>query len=135
MKDFAEILKKLNDKQQEAIMLLLTGDNNKTVASKVGVDENTVYRWRNSEPFKSILLDLRLKCVEDIEIKLHSLGSKAINMLEYLLDNADNENNQLKAAVFVLDRILQYSQLELLERITSIEERLNEDEKFKRTNK
>lgn len=125
MNDFVENFKKLNDKQQTALSLLLTGDNNKKVASKVGVDENTIYRWRNDPLFKELLIGLRIQALQSIEIKLHSLGDKALNKLLFILDNAENENNQLKASTFILDKILQYQQLELIKRVDNIEERLN----------
>lgn len=127
MYNYVENLKKLNDKQQQAIVLLLIGDNNKTVSSKVGVDENTVYRWRNSEPFKSILVEMRLQAVESLELKLNSLGNKAIDKLLYILENAENENNQLKASTFILDKTLQYNQLEILKRLDAIEEQLKNE--------
>lgn len=128
MTDFVDDFKKLNDKQQEAIVLLLLGETNKTVALKVGVDENTVYRWRVSEPFRSLLVEMRLQAIENIEIKLHSLGNKALDKLSYLLENADNENNQLKASIFILDKTLQYGQLEIIKRLDAIEERLLSNE-------
>ena len=128
MTDFVDDFKILNDKQQEAIVLLLLGETNKTVALKVGVDENTVYRWRVSEPFRSLLVEMRLQAIENIEIKLHSLGNKALDKLSYLLENADNENNQLKASIFILDKTLQYGQLEIIKRLDAIEERLLSNE-------
>ena len=113
MNDFVDNLKKLSDKQQNALMLILLGENNKSVASKIGVDENTIYRWRNDINFKSVLLDMRIQVLENIEVQLHNLGNKAIKKLTHLLDNAENENNQLKASTFILDKILQYEQLQL----------------------
>lgn len=124
MYDFIDDFKKLNDKQQEAIVLLLTGENNKSIASKIEVDENTVYRWRNSEPFKTVLAELRLQAVENIEMRLNGLGTKALDKLSYLLDNAVNENNQLKASIFILEKTLQYAQLELIKRLDAIEEKI-----------
>lgn len=124
MTDFVENFKKLNDKQQQALSLLLLGENNKTVASKVGVDENTVYRWRNDPTFKNVLVDMRIQTLENMEIQLHNLGITALNKLAYLLNNAENENNQLKASTFILDKVLQYEQLQLYKRLDQIEERL-----------
>ena len=72
MTDFVENFKKLNDKQQTALSLLLIGDNNKVVASKVGVDENTIYRWRTDPIFKELLINLRIQALQSIEIKLHT---------------------------------------------------------------
>ena len=125
MTDFVENFKKLNDKQQQALSLLLIGENNKTVASKVGVDENTVYRWRNDPTFKNILVNMRIQTLENMEIQLHNLGLTALNKLAYLLNNAENENNQLKASIFILDKVLQYEQLQLYKRLDQIEGRLN----------
>lgn len=130
MNDFVDNFKKLTDKQQKAISLLLAGENNKTVASKIGVDENTIYRWRNSPNFNQILTDMKLQALQSIETKLQNLGNKALNQLLYILENAENENNQLKASIFVLDKILQYEQLEIIKRLDLIEERLNKDEKY-----
>lgn len=124
MNEIVDNFKKLNDKQQEAIILILLGESNKSVAVKVGVDENTVYRWRTSKEFKDILLTMRLQAIESIELKLHNLSRTAIDKLESILDNAKNENNQLKASIFVLDKVLQYSQLEFIKRLDAIEEKL-----------
>lgn len=124
MNDYVEKFEKLNDKQQDAIILLLIGENNKTVASQLGVDENTVYRWRNSEPFKSLLIDMRLQAIENIEMRLNHLGTKALDKLSHLLENAENENNQLRASTFILDKTLQYAQLEIMKRLDAIEEKL-----------
>lgn len=63
--------------------------------------------------------------MQSIEIKFHTLGDKSLNNLLSILDNSENENNQLKTSTFILDRILQYQQLELLKRINNIEERLD----------
>lgn len=111
MNDFVDNLKKLTYKQQNALVLILLGENNKSVASKIGVDENTIYRWRNDINFKSVLLDMRIQVLENMEVQLHNLGNKAIKKLTHLLDNAENENNQLKASTFILDKIMQYEQL------------------------
>ncbi len=125
MYDFVENYKKLNDNQQKAIIYLLLGDSNKDVASKIGVDENTIYRWRNNNNFNDVLLDVRLQTLESIEMQLHTLGNKAIDKLSFLLNNADNQNIQLKASTFILDKILQYEQIQLYKRLNLIEERLN----------
>lgn len=106
-------------------MLILLGENNKSVAAKIGVDENTIYRWRNDINFKSVLLEMRIQVLENIEVQLHNLGNKVVKKLTYLLDNAENENNQLKASTFILDKIMQYEQLQLYKRLDTIEERLN----------
>lgn len=124
MTDFVDDFKKLSDNQQKAIPLILTGETNKSVAKKLGVDENTVYRWRNSEPFKNLLISMRMQIIEDIDLKLNNLGNMALNKLEYLLENACNENNQLKASIFILENIAKASQLEIIKRIDEIEERL-----------
>lgn len=124
MYDFVDKFKKLSDKQQMALSLILIGENNKNVASKVGVDENTIYRWRNSEPFKSILIELRLQEIESLEFKISNLGAKALNKLAYLLENADSQNNQLKASTFIVDKILQLNELEIIKRLDDIEEKL-----------
>ena len=81
MTDFVEKFKKLNDKQQTALSLLLIGDNNKVVASKVGVDENTIYRWRTDPIFKELLIDLRIQALQSIEIKLHTLHNNHLHIL------------------------------------------------------
>ena len=124
MYENVEKFKSLNDKQQEAIILLLLGENNVSVASKVGVDENTVYRWRNSEPFKTVLVDMRLQAIESIELKLQGLGNKALDKLLLLLESANNENTQSKIAMFILEKTLQYKNLEVLKRLDAIEGKL-----------
>ncbi len=54
-----------------------------------------------SEPFKSLLVEMRLQAIENIEMRLNSLGARALEKLSYLLDNAENETTQLRALTFI----------------------------------
>lgn len=57
-------------------------------------------------------------------MKLHNLGNKTLNKLAFILENTDKENNQLKASLFILDKITQYNQIELLKRLEAVEGKL-----------
>lgn len=116
-----EDLEKITLKQNEAIKLILQGLNNEEIARKLKVNNNTVYRWRNQESFKSILSQKQEELMEEVFQKIKKLSLQSLKVLEELLVNADNENNKLKSAMFIIDKLFVIKDEKVLEKLDYIE--------------
>ena len=114
-------LENLSDKQKQALNLLLSGSSNEDVAKRLKVNINTIYRWKRQDPFKSVLRDKQDALIEDIINELQPLGIQAVETLKDLIFNASNENNKLKASMYIIDKLIQSRDAELLNKIEEIE--------------
>lgn len=121
MNENVEENKNLNDKQKQALSLLLLGKTNEDVAKELKINGNTIYRWRKQESFKTALKNKQEAVIEELISKIQPLGNKAIDVLESLLNNASNENNKLKASIFIIEKLLQLKDDYLLQKIEEIE--------------
>lgn len=106
----AEKQKKLNPKQKKALELLTCGLGLtfKDIAEQVGVDEKTLWRWRNSPDFAHFqaelarLNEIRWQAAEDAAregaISLCREGNQ--KMIEFVLKNIGyNPTNKVEADV------------------------------------
>ena len=125
MYESVEEIEKLNEKQENTINMLVLGKSVEEVAKELNLNINTIYRWKKSQKFKQALKDKQDTIFDEITSKLGVISIDALNVLYDLMNNATNENNKLKASMFILDKILQYQQLEFIKRLDIIEERLN----------
>lgn len=125
MYENVEEIEKLNEKQEQAINMLLYGKTAEEIAKDLNINTNTLYRWKKNKFFKQVLREKQDAVFDDITYKICSIGEEALNTLYDLMRNASNENNKIKASIFILDKISQYEHLELLKRLDFIEERLN----------
>lgn len=125
MYENVEEIEKLNEKQENTINMLVLGKSVEEVAKELNLNINTIYRWKKSQKFKQALKDKQDTIFDEITSKLGVISIDALNVLYDLMNNATNENNKLKASMFILDKILQYQQLEFIKRLDIIEERLN----------
>jgi hypothetical protein len=104
----AEKQKKLNPKQKRALELLTCGlgMTYKEIANEVGVDEKTLWRWRNEPDFAHFqaeltrLNDIRWQAAEDAAregaITLCREGNQ--KMIEFVLKNIGyNPTNKVEA--------------------------------------
>ena len=96
----------LNNKQLQAISMLMDNVQKSEIASKLGVSRTTLYKWIDNEEFK-LELDRRRQ-----EISKHALSDlkgdtkqilEAVKELGY---NAESEAVRLSALNSLLDRIL-----------------------------
>jgi hypothetical protein len=95
----------MNTKQDQVITLLLSGKNQKEAAAEVGVREETISRWVNSDArFVSEFRARRLELWESSAQRLHFLTNKAIGVVEELLESP-NEAIRLRAAGLVLKAV------------------------------
>lgn len=116
---------KLSIKQQEAIKLIILGYSVEEIAKKLKVNHNTIYRWRKQDVYKNALSSKQDDIANNVYNKIKSLSIKSLKVLEQLLENADNENNKLKASMFILDKMIQLNDENLIEKLNNIESLLS----------
>ena len=92
----------LKDQQLLAIPLIVAGKSDAQVAEAIGVARETVNRWRNhDEDFQNELSQSRRAHINARISALSSVNTKAIEVLEELLDS-DDEQTRLRAAMHLL---------------------------------
>ena len=95
----------LKDQQMLAIPHILAGKSDAQVAEAVGVARETVNRWRNhDEDFQDELSQSRVAQVNARVIALSSVNTKAIEVMEELLDS-DDEQIRMRAAMHLLKTV------------------------------
>ena len=95
--------------QKAVACLLAYGVTKVEVAKRLGITDDTLYRWGSKPGFNEYvnkLADLHsistMQVHADAEQKFNSLVSRASDRLEYLMENAKSENVQEKAAIDIL---------------------------------
>lgn len=121
MHENVEEIEKLNEKQENTINMLVLGKSVEEVAKELNLNINTIYRWKKSRKFKQVLRDKQDIIFDEIISKLGAIGVDAINILYDLMQNATNENNKLKASMFVIDKLLQLKDYDTIKKIEEIE--------------
>ena len=95
----------LKDQQMLAIPHILAGKSDAQVAEAVGVARETVNRWRNHDNnFQDELSQSRVAQVNARVIALSSVNTKAIEVMEELLDS-DDEQIRMRAAMHLLKTV------------------------------
>lgn len=93
----------LSPQQEQVIITLLSGSTQKEAAAAVGVAEETVSRWCNSDPEFIATLNLRRRELwESAADRLRSLTTLAIDSLTDILENSTDDSVKLRAALGVL---------------------------------
>lgn len=91
----------LTDRQEAALDLVLAGVPGKTIAKRLECSEFTVSRWRNSTAFQAALRQRRRDLRARVLMKLETLVSKALDVLDEELD-ADDSHVRLRSAEAVI---------------------------------
>ena len=95
----------LKDQQMLAIPHILAGKSDAQVAEAVGVSRETVNRWRNhDQDFKNELSQSRVAHINARISALSSVNTKAIEVMEELLDS-DDEQIRMRAAMHLLKTV------------------------------
>ncbi len=77
-------------KQHNAIELLLIGKTDLEVAQLIGVDSETILRWRNQEPdFINAMNALRAAVWSDSVSRLSNLLAKSLDVVEAAITRGD----------------------------------------------
>lgn len=101
--------------------MLISGKTIEEISKKLNININTIYRWKRQTNFKQSLKSKQDSVFEDISLKLGSIGTEAIEIIYNLMKNAINENTKLKASTFVVDKLLQLSNDDIVKKIEEIE--------------
>jgi len=121
MNENVEEIEKLNEKQEQAINMLLYGKTTEEIAKDLKINTNTIYRWKKNKLFRQVLREKQDAVFDDITYKIGSIGEEALNTLYNLMINASNENNKIKASMFIIDKILQIKDNDTIRKIEEIE--------------
>jgi HEAT repeat protein len=91
----------LSERQQNAVELLLHGMGDNEVATQVGVDRTTIFRWRKSIAFQRELDRQRRRLWEQSAGEIQSMVQPALSILRKQLASAD-EKVAIRAAAVLL---------------------------------
>ena len=101
-------LHSLSPLHEEAALLLAQGHKQKDVATHLQVTEMTITRWKQSPLFESKLTEftrqIQAESLSYAQEKMTHMQVKAVDRLDYLIDQAESESVQLGAVREVLDR-------------------------------
>ena len=82
----------LNDKQLQAIDLILIGNTDDWVAKYVGVNRSTVNQWKNHNPYFKAELNRRRKEVWGSALdRIRHLAFKALDTAEVAIEQGDKK--------------------------------------------
>ena len=71
--------------------------------------------------FKQASRDKQDIIFDDLTYKIGSIGVEALNTLYDLMKNATNENNKIKASMFIIDKLFQIKENDTIRKIEEIE--------------
>mgnify|MGYP001561185347 CR=1 FL=1 len=98
--------KELNETQQEALGLLLSGNGYEQVALALGVEESLVLGWVSFDKgFQDALLAAQGRSRKLVQLAVEQGAAKAANFLSNVLDGDAKYDIKLKAATVLLDRL------------------------------
>lgn len=90
--------------QEQACIMLASGESITTVADKLSVNRGTLYKWQDDESFECFFNQQRQDYKNDVRNGLLGLHRRAINAVSELLDTG-NDNTRLKLAMWILDKV------------------------------
>lgn len=98
-------LAELDNRHLKAIELLAEGESIDRVASEIGIDRRTLYRWRTSPVFMGALAEAQKHGLDAAKTRMAQLRERAVDAVEQTLTDPDAPYPvKLKAAEMVLDR-------------------------------
>ncbi|BAQ63228.1 hypothetical protein GM3708_3634 (plasmid) [Geminocystis sp. NIES-3708] len=98
---------RLSPLQQKAIQLLISGHNINHIATECNIERSTIYRWLQLDIFTNTLKLWQKKLLIEADIKIKSIVDKALDKLEFILDNPSkfDSRDYLKAIEISLNFI------------------------------
>lgn len=94
----------LTPQQEQAAILLASGNNITAVARQLNLNRSTLYEWQENTAFQCFYNQQCQDHQQAVKNALFGLHSTAIDTLTDLLSNG-NENTRLKAAMWLLERV------------------------------
>lgn len=118
---------RITPKQRKVIRGLISGMSALQVANRIGIHENTIYRWCKEPAFQEALREAERESMKNLTISLMILADKATDTLQSVMENEKAlDSSKVRAADIVLGRLLQTRELlELEERIAKLEDSIN----------
>ena len=124
----SEALAKLTPAKNRMILLYLTGQyRTKTLASVVGVSENTIRSWLLQPEIQMVIQELQKREFAIIDSSLKALRNKAVNTMEDLMQSP-MDAVRFQASKDILDRTghKAINEIKVDKTVTTIEQQLRE---------
>ena len=90
--------------QEQAAILLASGDTITTVAEKIGVNRSTLYKWQMKVTFQCFFNRQCKDYKDNLRNGLFGLAGEALNAIRGCL-HSENETTRLKAAMWLADKV------------------------------
>ena len=90
--------------QEQAAILLASGDSFTAVAEKVSVNRSTLYKWQMQITFQCFFNQQCKEYKDNLKNGLFGLADEALSAIRDCL-HSDNEATRLKAAMWVTDKV------------------------------
>ena len=94
----------LTPQQEQACLLLASGESYTTTAERLGINRGTLYKWLGIVEFKRYLDRQCALYQDEVKMALLSLHGEAVRALQELMQKG-SEATRLKAATWLLDRV------------------------------
>lgn len=94
----------LTPQQEQAAIMLASGENLTGVARQLNLNRSTLYEWQENTAFQCFYNQQCQEHQQAVKNVLFGLHSTAIDTLTDLLNNG-NENTRLKASMWLLERV------------------------------
>jgi len=116
----------LEPKKSSAITALLEYRTIEEASISVEISSRTLYRWMNEPSFQMELRNAETELVDTAMRRLLRIAIKAVDALENIIDNPDQEgaSNKRMASQNVIDNLLKLRELHSVERRISELERV-----------
>lgn len=108
----------LTPQQENACILLASGESHTSVADKLGINRSTLYDWLKDTAFQCFFNRQCKDYQAEITNGIMSLHRVALDTIKQVLEEG-NENTRLKAAFWVLDKVssMQVGEVDLREAV------------------
>lgn len=113
-------MENLSEKEQKALLALLSGKTREKAAKQAGISESTLYRFLSNDNFKTVLREERAKLFELGLLELNSLFGKASETLNRCLESGDL-TIELRAASIVVSSSMKSAEFDVLGAIERLE--------------
>ena len=94
----------LTPQQEQACILLASGENVTTVADKLSLNRGTLYRWQQNKAFECFYNKQCQEYKEEVKNRLLGLHRQAMATMEQLIATG-SEATRIKAAMWILGKV------------------------------
>ena len=115
----------LNEKQEIALLVLISGETRKAAAQAAGVDVATIFRWLKQPEFQAVLTAKRAEMFEQGLNSLYSLTREAAETLRKMM-RSKHAPTRTRAALGVLTLAFRAKDLEIEKRLERLEKQILE---------